>query len=480
MEITHHRSRGSRYAGDVGSVLMMSVFLGILSVAILTYEERSVGNVADGIVVSVIGILTCFLGLFFTVYLIVSVCYNKTKWIQCKDSHLPTATKVNMGFLWIFGVVKCTFCFIYVGFYIRCEFAVQSKIVNSIWIHGLVNIMFEILQMIFLTHTIRYTFLYSVKMKYVMSFIALGNLVEWIRSTLHRFAGNNDVLFSPDENGTYQVNCSYVQSNTARRFAQITTYIRLPVTLEFAVLATSLVFGLTERKTMPRLIKSLRDLNSSGTTGQSNSHPIFFYPKMKIGLLLVVGAVWNIPSLVLLPWTAIERSPILVKVSTSFLCSLKIFILILILAINQNFFRKLNIVLHNKEVNFNEIALIVSSMAVTAISMSGLLIEENDPGLILYQVSNIIGVFYQTILIIAGHRFEDLGNDLDISQNTKLLVLLLSSINMTNWVVNSIAGLRQSKHQYYRLIQITLHPFLAYYRFQSFTELLSLYEQIKY
>lgn len=201
---------------------------------------------------------------------------------------------------------------------------------------------------------------------------------------------------------------------------------------------------------------------------------------MKIGLLLVVGAVWNIPSLVLLPWTAIERSPILVKVSTSFLCSLKIFILILILAINQNFFRKLNIVLHNKEVNFNEIALIVSSMAVTAISMSGLLIEENDPGLILYQVSNIIGVFYQTILIIAGHRFEDLGNDLDISQNTKLLVLLLSSINMTNWVVNSIAGLRQSKHQYYRLIQITLHPFLAYYRFQSFTELLSLYEQIKY
>lgn len=121
--------------------------------------------------------LICFVGYILTFTKLIgsltifatslAICIERNSWISTQQASV--VTNVKIFFLWILGTSVC----------IVWETDDKNNVNYSNELAKNMSIVFIILQMLFLTGCSRYIFYESRKMKYIMSFLVVVNLVNW-------------------------------------------------------------------------------------------------------------------------------------------------------------------------------------------------------------------------------------------------------------------------------------------------------------
>lgn len=126
--------------------------------------------------------LICFVGYILTFTKLIgsltilatslAICIERNSWISTHQASV--VTNVKIFFLWILGTSVC----------IVWETDDKNNVNYSNELAKNMSIVFIILQMLFLTGCSRYIFYESRKMKYIMSFLVVVNLVNWLDTAI--------------------------------------------------------------------------------------------------------------------------------------------------------------------------------------------------------------------------------------------------------------------------------------------------------
>jgi hypothetical protein len=450
--------------------LVISLVLGILVVPAIVYGQAEESDIDAVDVVIGINLALRFLATITIVFAIVSIHKAESEWISEKCSSVITKTK--LGFLCVFGFAKIVFAVIYETFYLQCRNLIPEKLTTILAADCFTNILFVILQLGFFLYVGRYTFTNKPRIQYVASVIAITNFLEFLILMTLSVNGNKDLIF--DGNKTAIVDCIGYSQNVVDNLILIHRAFKPPVALQFTALAITLAFNMK-----PDTEKLFRTLSSQYIQFSWRT------PK-RLAKIVIVVAMMNVPLLVCAPFNVVyPESKTQSRIWLSLILAQKTTALLCILAINYMIFKKLRLCV--KDVNFNadEVALLVSAVAVVAY-MSILILNrpEVDGLLTTLVVISVMSILYQVIIILFGRRIDLVGNEISTIHLIQQFVVILACHNMAVWFNDFLYGLwdmsndQALRYSVFKYIALMLYPLLAYYRFQSSLELMELYRHV--
>ncbi|XP_048775811.1 uncharacterized protein LOC125680353 [Ostrea edulis] len=454
--------------GERGSYLLMSLVLGILVVPIIVYGQREESDVHAVNVVNGINVTLKVLAAAAIMFVIVSIHKNKTEWVSKKSSSLIIKTK--LGFLWVFGFAKIVFNLIHETFYLKCRNLFPRKLTTILAIECFINIPFVILQLIFFLYVGRYTFTNKPRIKYVVSVIVMTNFMEFLILMTLSVNGNKDLIL--DGNSTAIVNCIGYSHNVLNKMVTVHKAFKTPIALQFTALAITHAFSMKP------------DTETLFSTLTSPFIQCSWRTPRRLAEIVIVVALMNIPPLVYFPFKFVNPgSKTQSRIWIYTLLAEKTTVLICILAINYLIFKKLKLCVKYVKLNVDEVALLVSTVALVAyITIETFDRSEEDGLLTALHVINLISILYQIIIILFGRRMDLVGNEISTIHLLQQFVLILACNNMAEWFNCFLYGLwnmeRVLRRNVFKYIAFMLYPLLAYCRLQSAIELMELYGHV--
>lgn len=344
--------------------------------------------------------LICFVGYILTFTKLIgsltilatslAICIERNSWISTHQASV--VTNVKIFFLWILGTSVC----------IVWETDDKNNVNYSNELAKNMSIVFIILQMLFLTGCSRYIFYESRKMKYIMSFLVVVNLVNWLDTAI---LSSRIMIESNTTHHAQHSNLSCITMVHERTHFFHRELMLLPFDMEFGILATTILTGIPLTKYTG---------NSPSATVMNDHQDKFVTTCRHLSLsgkqrmfVAVVATILNIPSLfyIFVYPTAYSGSILNSANMNMWLLSFITAKVIIFVLITVAYYNLYNIVYIRREPvfpNFNEIALILGSSAVNASGVINFM-SQTDPNPITISFHtwfNIFYVIYQTILIL--------------------------------------------------------------------------------
>lgn len=335
------------------------------------------------------------------------------------------------------------------------------------------SIVFIILQMLFLTGCSRFIFYESRKMKYIMSFLVVVNLVNWLDTAI---LSSIIMIESNTTHHAQHSNLSCITMVHERTHFLNRELMLLPFDMEFGILATTILTGIPQTKytgnspsatimnhRQDKLVTTCRHLSLSGKQRMS---------------VAVVATLLNVPSLFyIFVYPTIYFDRILIGTNMnmwllSFIAA-KVIIFVLIAVAYYNLY---NIVYIRREPifpNFNDIALILGSSAVNASGVINFMsqIDPNPITITFHTWFNIVYVLYQTILILFLKNIVIREKYSPLLKRVKMIAIILLSYNILYWVKDSLFFLSfledTIQNKFIKSLFFLTYPFVSFYRFQS-------------
>eukprot|EP00105_Crassostrea_gigas_P044742 XP_019928890.1 PREDICTED: uncharacterized protein LOC109620587 [Crassostrea gigas] len=456
--------------GEIGSILIMSIVLGILVVPTVVYGQRPESdldavNIVTGINVSVRLLAAVTLVVAFT-----AIRYNMQEWVNDKSSNMIIKTK--LVFIWIFGFAKMVFIVIQVLIYLKCRNLITLELTETIITDCFTSIIFVILQLVFFQYFARYTFTTKPLISYISSVIAIANFMDFFIVLTLSVNENKDLIF--DRNKTDIKNCTGFSHKTINNIMFITEAFKAPIALQFSALAITFAFSMK-----PDAEKSSSQCNILGLKFSWTS------PK-RLAKIITTILLMNVPLLVCAPFNILNfENETQSRIWLSLVLAQKTAALICILSINYLMFKKLNLTVKYVSINANEFMLLLSTIGVMAcMSMLAFYQREVDGILTSLIVISLPSILYQVIIILFGRRMDLIGNQISAVHSIQQLVLILGCQNITLWFNDFLYGVWDMsndhilRHSVFKYIALILYPLIAYYRFQSAMELMELYRHV--
>ncbi|XP_048775967.2 uncharacterized protein LOC125680420 [Ostrea edulis] len=459
-------SDGTSVYEEMGFSLAASVFGGILIVPIVFYGVLPGTYILSSKITLGINVSTRMLGLATMIYMVLSLVRGRRDWILSTNHSL--VRRIRLGFLWVFCVLKCTTSVMHSLLRIFClkGEGMPSSVIAVLLVESSTLVSYAFLQMGFITYTRRYIFYNLTSVKCVTFIVALSNIIEGLTSLSRHI--------SEDMNGIVRMyNCSFVSNTPGRRFARAIDLFRAPISLEFSILATTVVLALR---------------SGSGWTMEINRVELiatyrYFRRRIAMVLNIIISVVVNLIILVTdVTWVVWPHNKIGGDIHHYAVLTQKGLALLHVLIIHYCLFKKLNLQIRNTMLNFNDISLLIGAAAVVVYIMISHVIAYLD---VPFVVLNFLFTFYQTNFLLYGRRIAYAEVDNISSYTLKGSLATLIGINMTSWFNNSFFTLINiSRWKPIPLIKdnnyilYMIYPFLAYFRFQSSMELLEFYRKI--
>lgn len=378
--------------------------------------------------------LICFVGYILTFTKLIgsltilatslAICIERNSWISTHQASV--VTNVKIFFLWILGTSVC----------IVWETDDKNNVNYSNELAKNMSIVFIILQMLFLTGCSRYIFYESRKMKYIMAFLVVVNLVNWLDTAI---LSSRIMIESNTTHHAQHSNLSCITMVHERTHFFHRELMLLPFDMEFGILATTILTGipLTKYTGNSPSATVMNDLQDKFVT---TCRHLSLSGKQRM-FVAVVATILNIPSLFYIfvyPTTysgSILNSANMNMWLLSFITA-KVIIFVLITVAYYNLY---NIVYVRREPvfpNFNEIALILGSSAVNASGVINFM-SQTDPNPITISFHtwfNIFYVIYQTILILFLKNIVIREKYSPMLKRVKMIAIILLSYNILYWV----------------------------------------------
>jgi hypothetical protein len=461
-------SNGASVYEDIGISLAASALGGIVIVPTVFYGSSPGTYILSSKITLGINVSTRMFGIATMIYMVVSLVCSKQDWIS--STNLSIVRRIRLGFLWVFCVLKCTTSVMHTLLHIFCleGYAMPSSVVAVLLVESSTLIPYVFLQVGFITYTGRYTFHNLPSVKCVTAIVAFSNIIEGVTSLSRHISED---MMVKDMISMY--NCSFVSSTPGRRFARAIDVFRAPISLEFSVLATTLVLALRSGSRWTIGINRVQSITTSK----------YFWRRVVMVSNFVISVVGNLIILitvgfwVVFPHNTTERS-----IHSYAIIAQKGLAFLHVLIIHHCLFRRLDSQIRNTMLNFNEFTLLISAAtAVGFITITKVIISLDVPVF----VFNTLFVFYQTNFLLYGRRITSARVDNISSYTLKGSLATLIGINMTSWFNDSFFTLLDiSRWKPIPLIKdnnyilYMIYPFLGYFRFQSSMELLEFYRKL--
>lgn len=392
------------------------------------------------------------LGSIAIVVTILLICAQKNSWICTKGASVEANVKIVV--LWILGIGVCIIRQTDHGYHVN----VFPELAKTM------SVVFIILQMLFLTGCSRYIFYESRKIKYMMSLLAVANIVNWLDTTLLSSA----IL-------------------TESNFTQLTEYANspcvtlfhgelyfLPLDMEFSILATIIVIGVPLTKNTQNnpivsswnhreeeLVTTCRHLSLSG----------------KQKLFVTIACIFlNAPFLIYIiayPTDKAFRRILIFR--NEWLLSVigaKMMILVLIIIAYYYLYKISSVRTQPINLNFNDLALILGSSAVNASGVINFLFQLGlNPSYTFHTWFNMFYIVYQTIFISFIKYIVIRDKNPLLLTRVRMIVLILISYNIVYWVKDSLyflSFINVNVHsKFIKSLFFLMYPLESFYRFQS-------------
>lgn len=440
--------------GMYGHYLLASGLLGGLfpSIFLFNFDWHSeltciVGNVPSS---------TKFLGSIAIVATSLAICKNKNSWISTTQGSVVARVKIFV--LWILGIVVCIVHQTGTNIHIQL-FPELTKTMS---------IVFIILQTLFLTAYSCCVFYESRKIKYIMSFLAVANMVNWLDTTVR-----SSILLT-ESNLTQLTENSNCPCFILMHGSPKTCYFHgelyvLPFHMEFSILAITILIGIpqTKKRENPRDTT----LNHFDTTCRH----LFLSGKQKL-LVIIAATVLNTPFLFYVSVYPTSLADVFsinkIHVWLVSVIGVKIIIFVMITIAYHNLYKISNIKYQPIYLNFNDTALILGSAAVNASGVLNLFQMDSNPFTITFHSwFNIIYTLYQTFFILFLKCIVIRDKYSQWLVRVRMIVLILISYNILYWVKDSLfflSFLKDDVHnKFIRSLFFLLYPSVSFYRFQS-------------
>lgn len=440
--------------GMYGHYLLASGLLGGLfpSIFLFNFDWHSaltciVGNVPSS---------TKFLGSIAIVATSLAICKNKNSWICSMQGSVVANVKIVV--LWILGIVVCVVHQTGTDIHIQLFPELEKTM----------SIVFIILQTLFLTACSRCVFYESRKIKYIMSFLAVANMVNWldtiVRSSILLTESNFTQL-------TEHSNCpcfNLMHGSPKTCYFHGELYL-LPFNMEFSILAITIFIGIPQTKKRGNTRVTI--LNNLDTTCRHLS----LSGKQKLSVT-IAATVLNSPFLFYISVypTSLEDVFSINKIHVWLLSviGVKITIFVMIAIAYHNLYKTSAIKTQPIYTNFNDTALILGSAAVNASGVLNLFQMDSNPFTITFHSwFNIFYIIYQTIFILFLKCIVIRDKYSPLLIRVRMIVLILISYNILYWAKDSLFFLSFLKddvrNKFYRSLFFLLYPSVSFYRFQS-------------
>nr|XP_034336037.1 uncharacterized protein LOC109620588 isoform X1 [Crassostrea gigas] len=453
--------------GEIGSILIMSIVLGILVVPTVVYGQRPESDIDAVNIVTGINVTVRLLAAVTLVVAFSAIRNNMQEWVNDKSSNMIIKTK--LVFIWIFGFAKMVFIMIKVLFYLKCRYLISLELTKTIITDCFTSIIFVILQLVFFQYVARYTFTTKPIIKYISSVVAIANVMDFFIALTLSVNENKDLIF--DRNETDIENCTGYSLKTVNNIMFINEAFKAPIALQFSALAITLAFSMK-----PDAENLLSQCNILGLKFSWTS------PK-RLAKIITTILLMNVPLLVCAPFNILNsESETQSRIWLSLMFAQKTAALICILSINYLMFKKLKLTVKYVSINANEFMLLLSTIGVMSyMSMQAFYQRDVDGILTSLIVISLPSILYQVIIILFGRRVDLIGNEISAVHSIQQLVLILGCQNIAVWFNDFLYGVWDMsndhilRHSVFKYIALMLYPLLAYYRFQSAMELMELY-----
>ncbi|XP_021364736.1 uncharacterized protein LOC110457697 [Mizuhopecten yessoensis] len=246
------RQNGSRYYdGTLSSIVFFLIFLAVIS--ILTFSKdidigrhRRLGFVLVLLaVIMIFGMVACaVLGCFIRIYGLDSVVLRRQE---------RSVTKLQLIFLWIFGIVSGLFPAFHAGQQFQCH--VFSPYINGeagfFWdsrvVFNVIMMFYLLTEMVFVTYFVQFQLKHSTTARYVLFTLACANISEWLHSIIIDDFSEN-ILYNYFGNKSDIPAC--MQNETIGMLLDKSKPILGPCLLEFCLLSTTMLFEMWSPNTL--------------------------------------------------------------------------------------------------------------------------------------------------------------------------------------------------------------------------------------
>ena len=467
----------SRSSGSIGPFLVASSILGACFAPIISLDASKsiVGYICLSVeLVSAIAIL----------YGCISICKDRDNWI--KQKRRSSVTTIKVAVLWILGITQCSLYIIYGILHQNCGELYQVLLLSQReGQYCFIYVAYTFLQIGFISYCSHFVFIDFWKIKYIISLLAISNMVKWMEANVFSIF----VKTTSDISKYYDLmqNCTYIKENHLKSVFQLTDMLLPPFLMEFNILATMLIISLAFSKTNKMADTSDSHIAISSDSNvpedQQNSIPLTSRAKL---FTIVFGTILNAPFLAYgVLFTA--SSHLLENVINEWILSIVVAKLIIFLLILTAFYllhKKLAISIESHRLNFNGVALILCSSAVSVTGLvSSLFPESRNVSLITFHTwFNVFYITYQTIFILLGRSVVIIRGSRGVVVVFRVILILLISYNTLYWMKDSLFFQRSIENDIrenlIRLIFFVLYPFVSFYRFQSVMELIPFYSKL--
>lgn len=445
--------------GMYGHYLLASGLLGGLFPSIFLFNldwysalTCIVGNVPSS---------TKFLGSIAIVITSLAICKNKNSWICTMQGSVVANVKIFV--LWILGIVVC----------IVQQTGTEIHIQLFPELNKTMSIVFILLQTLFLTGCSRCVFYESRKIKYIMSFLAVANMVNWLDTTVRSSILLTESNFTQL---TEHSNCPcfiLMHGSPKACYFHGELYV-VPFHMEFSILAITILIGISQTKKGENNT-FVTILNNRQSELDTTCRHLSLSGKQKF-FVIIASTFLNTPFLFFISVypTSLEGIFSINKIHVWLLSviGVKIIIFVMITIAYHNLYKISAIKTQPIYPNFNDTALILGSAAVNASGVLNLFQMDSNPFIITFHSwFNIVYILYQTIFILFLKCIVIRDKYAPLLIRVRMIVLILISYNILYWAKDSLfflSFLKDDVHNtFIRSLFFLLYPSVSFYRFQS-------------
>lgn len=437
-----------------GHYLMASGLLGGLFAPIILFNLELESDSALSAIVGYIPSSTQILGSITIVFASVALCKNRNSWI-C-TTRTTVESKVKVIAIWVLGIMLCILQ--QTNDYEYHSTRIFSKIAKNS------TLVFVLLLTLFITWCSRFVFYETRKIKYVMSFLAVVSIINWLDATVLSSIFLNECNSTDLGKGTDVSKSIPPEHQILYLFSFI---------MEFSIQVTTFVI------TIP-MTKSREDNGVDPTWEyhqedlEGTCRHVSLCRKQKF-LVVLTSSVLNTPFVIFIAFTPTSLNELVNKYYVWLYCIVgaKIVVFIFITIAYHNLYKNVTIRTERVTLNFNDIALILGTSAVAASGLVNFLykIDSNKFIISFHTLFNIVYSIYQTIFVLFLKFIVIRDKTSPLLIRVRMIVIILVSYNILYWVKDSLFFLPLIKSdihgKLYKTLFFLLYPLVSFYRFQS-------------
>ena len=439
-----------------GHYLLVSGLLGGLISPILLFNLDFERRASFKTIVVYIPFCTQILGSVTIVFTTIALCINKSSWIYEKQTSV--VLKVKVVVILVLGIMLCVLQ--QMNDYEYHSTRIFSKMVKNS------TLAFVFFQTLFITWCSRFVFYETRKLKYIMSFLAVVNTVNWLDATVLTS------IFITECNSTDIGKDTDPLDSKSDAVDHRIIYL-LSFIMEFSIQATTFVIAIPMTKDRENTRIAIPCRNHQEHIAEM-CRLVSLCRKQKV-LVAVISFVLISPFLF---YVAVLPTPMYNMVNYHdiwlfCIVSAKGFVFFLITIAYYVLYKNVTIRTVPVTLDFSDIALLLGTSAVTSAGVVTFLLRKDSGKFIIdfHTWFNILYSVYQTIFVLFLKFIVIRDKTLQILPRVRMIVIILVTYNMFYWVKDSLFFLPFIKvdvdDRLFKFLFFLLYPLISFYRFQS-------------